>query len=47
MDGILSVFKLIEKKKKKKTGRFWTVLRLGKRSKPAAVVDEAHLIAEW
>ena len=42
MEGILSVFKFIGKN----LGRFWTVLRLGGKIK-AAVVDEAHLIAEW
>ena len=44
MEGILGVFKLIEKIK---VGRFWTVVIKIREKIKAAVVDEAHLIAEW
>ena len=46
MEGILSIFKFIEKKKKKKS-RFWTVVIEIKEKIKAAVVDDAHLIKEW
>ena len=40
MEGILSVFKFIEKK----IGRFWTVVIEIREKIKAAAVDEAHLI---